>query len=90
MEVSARPHAGRPITEVYPHLTARETFVEPDQVDASALDVAFVAYPHMESAGVVRDLSGAGSKLSWISADFRLKEVALYNEWYGEHPCTGS
>ena len=87
MEISSRSHAGRPVTEVYPHLTVREKFVAPGQVDASALDVAFVAYPHMESAGVVRDLLEAGTKLVVdLSADFRLKEVALYNEWYGEHP----
>jgi N-acetyl-gamma-glutamyl-phosphate reductase len=87
MEISSRSHAGRPVTEVYPHLTVREKFVAPGQVDASSLDVAFVAYPHMESAGVVRDLLEAGTKLVVdLSADFRLKEVALYNEWYGEHP----
>jgi len=87
MEISSRSHAGRPVTEVYPHLTVSEKFVEPGQVDASSLDVAFVAYPHMESAGVVRDLLEAGTRLVVdLSADFRLKEVALYNEWYGEHP----
>ena len=87
MEVASRGYAGRAITEVYPHLAVGEKFVEPGQVDASALDVAFVAYPHMESAGVVRDLLETGTRLVVdLSADFRLKEVALYNEWYGEHP----
>jgi N-acetyl-gamma-glutamyl-phosphate reductase len=87
MHISSRGYAGRAVTEVYPHLGVEETFVEPAQVDASSLDVAFVAYPHMESAGVVRDLLEAGTGLVVdLSADFRLKEVALYNEWYGEHP----
>ena len=90
MEISSRSRAGRSLTEVYPHLTVREKFVDPDQVDVSALDVAFVAYPHMESAGVVRDLLEGGTKLVVdLSADFRLKEVSLYNEWYGEHPVPG-
>jgi N-acetyl-gamma-glutamyl-phosphate reductase len=87
MEVASRGHAGRAITEVYPHLAVEEKFVEPGQIDASALNVAFVAYPHMESAGVVRDLLEAGTGLVVdLSADFRLVDVALYNEWYGEHP----
>jgi N-acetyl-gamma-glutamyl-phosphate reductase len=87
MEVASRGHAGRAITEVYPHLAVEEKFVEPGQIDASALDVAFVAYPHMESAGVVRDLLEAGTGLVVdLSADFRLVDAALYNEWYGEHP----
>jgi N-acetyl-gamma-glutamyl-phosphate reductase len=87
MEVASRGYAGRAITEVYPHLAVEEKFVEPGQIDASALDVAFVAYPHMESAGVVRDLLEAGTRFVVdLSADFRLLDVALYNEWYGEHP----
>jgi N-acetyl-gamma-glutamyl-phosphate reductase len=85
--VASRSYAGRAITEVYPHLAVEEKFVEPGQMNASALDVAFVAYPHMESAGVVRDLLEAGTGLVVdLSADFRLVDVALYNEWYGEHP----
>src|SRR5215210_7171975 len=87
MEVASRGYAGRAITEIYPHLAVEEKFVEPGRVDASELDVAFVAYPHMESAGVVRDLLEAGTRLVVdLSADFRLVDVALYNEWYGEHP----
>jgi N-acetyl-gamma-glutamyl-phosphate reductase len=87
MEVASRSYAGRAITEVYPHLAVEEKFVEPGQMNASALDVAFVAYPHMESARVVRDLLEAGTGLVVdLSADFRLVDVALYNEWYGEHP----
>lgn len=87
MSIASRAHAGRAVTSVYPHLAVEETFIEPGQVDASALDVAFVAYPHMESAGVVRDLLEAGTRFVVdLSADFRLVDVALYNEWYGEHP----
>jgi N-acetyl-gamma-glutamyl-phosphate reductase len=87
MSISSRAYAGRAVTAVYPQLAVKETFVEPGQVDASALDVAFVAYPHMESAGVVRDLLEAGTRFVVdLSADFRLVDVALYNEWYGEHP----
>jgi N-acetyl-gamma-glutamyl-phosphate reductase len=87
MSVSSRGYAGRAVTEAYPHLAVEETFLEPERVDASSLDVAFVAYPHMESAGVVQDLLEAGVGLVVdLSADFRLKEVALYSEWYGEHP----
>ena len=87
MSVASRGYAGRAVSEVYPHLNVEDEFVEPGEIDASALDVAFVAYPHMESAGVVRDLLEAGTRLVVdLSADFRLVDVALYNEWYGEHP----
>src|SRR5215217_4377827 len=87
MEVSSRQHAGKVVGDVYPQLAVRERFVEVGEIDASTLDVAFVAYPHGESAGTVAELLAAGTRLVVdLSADFRLKEVALYNEWYGEHP----
>src|SRR5919202_5161873 len=87
MEVSSRQHVGSVVGDVYPQLAVRERFVEAGEIDASALDVAFVAYPHGESAGTVARLLETGAKLVVdLSADFRLKEVALYNEWYGEHP----
>jgi N-acetyl-gamma-glutamyl-phosphate reductase len=87
MEVSSRGYAGRAITEVYPHLAVDQKFVAPDEIDASALDVAFVAYAHMESAGVVKELLDAGTGLVVdLSADFRLPDVGVYEEWYGEHP----
>jgi N-acetyl-gamma-glutamyl-phosphate reductase len=87
MEASSRQHAGKVVGDVYPQLGMRERFVEAGEIDPSALDVAFVAYPHMESAGTVAGLLEGGTELVVdLSADFRLKEVALYNEWYGEHP----
>src|SRR5215210_8083449 len=63
MSVASRGYAGRAVGEVYPHLNVEDEFVEPGEIDASALDVAFVAYPHMESAGIVRDLLEAGRRL---------------------------
>lgn len=90
LAASSRQHAGSVVGDVYPQLAVRERFVEAGEIDASALDVAFVAYPHGESAGLVARLLEAGAKLVVdLSADFRLKEVALYNEWYGEHPAPG-
>jgi N-acetyl-gamma-glutamyl-phosphate reductase len=87
LAVSSRQHAGSIVGDVYPHLSVCERFVEAGEIDPSALDVAFVAYPHMESAGTVAGLLEGGTKLVVdLSADFRLKDIALYNEWYGEHP----
>jgi N-acetyl-gamma-glutamyl-phosphate reductase len=53
------------------------------------VDFAFSALPHKESAEVVTKLIAGGVKVVDISADFRLKDVALYQEWYGfSHPAT--
>jgi N-acetyl-gamma-glutamyl-phosphate reductase len=62
VEVSSRQHAGSVVGDVYPQLAVRERFVEAGEIDASALDVAFVAYPHGER----RD--GGGFARGWYEA----------------------
>ena len=87
MEVASRGYAGQRISEVYPHLAVHESFLAPAEIERSELDVAFVAYPHMESATTVKELLEAGVGLVVdLSADFRLPDVGMYEEWYGEHP----
>ncbi|MGF1471092.1 MAG: N-acetyl-gamma-glutamyl-phosphate reductase [Rubrobacteraceae bacterium] len=87
LSVASRGYAGQEIRRVYPHLAVEESFVEPGEIDGSGLDVAFVAYPHMESAAAVKELLEAGVGLVVdLSADFRLSDVAVYEEWYGDHP----
>jgi N-acetyl-gamma-glutamyl-phosphate reductase len=88
--VSSRGYAGWGIGEVYPQLAVEGEYVEPEEIDASSLDAAFVAYGHGESAGVVKGLLDAGARLVVdLSADFRLPDVGVYEEWYGEHPAPG-
>ena len=90
LEVASRGYAGRPIGEVFPQIAVDGSFVEPDGIDASGLDVAFVAYGHGESAGTVAGLLDAGVGLVVdLSADFRLPDVGMYEEWYGGHPAPG-
>ena len=87
LEVASRGYAGRAITEVYPKLAAGGKFLAPEDLESGSLDVAFVAYGHGESAASVAALLEAGIELVVdLSADFRLPEVGMYEEWYGEHP----
>ncbi|MEJ7843071.1 MAG: N-acetyl-gamma-glutamyl-phosphate reductase [Rubrobacter sp.] len=90
LEVASRGYAGRPISEVYPQISTDGSFVGPEEIEASGLDVAFVAYGHGESAATVAALleSGVGLVVD-LSADFRLPEVGMYEEWYGAHPAPG-
>src|SRR5215213_4542972 len=90
MEVSSRGYAGREISEVYPQLAVEGGYVEPEGIDPSSLDAAFVAYGHGESARAVEGLLEAGARLVVdLSADFRLPDVEVYEEWYGEHLAPG-
>ena len=48
-----------------------------------AADVAFVCYPHAEPYAVVAELVDGGCRVVDLSADFRLKDPAGYEQWYG-------
>ncbi len=93
--VAARENAGQklgavlPSTEGVPGLGELElaTF---DEADAPALakkvDVAFTALPHAASARLGGALYDQGVQVIDLSADFRLRSLPVYQEWYGEHP----
>ncbi len=87
--LTADKHAGRNISDVFPHLGGfLDRRLEP--LDPGALpediDVVFLALPHGESARVVRELYKKDLKIIDLGADFRLSH-GVYKDWYGEHPC---
>jgi N-acetyl-gamma-glutamyl-phosphate reductase len=50
------------------------------------VDAAIVAYPHGAAAELVGELRRRGVKVIDLSADFRLRDAAVYEEWYRAHP----
>lgn len=63
-----------------------EDLSEVPSSELRALDVAFTALPHAESARVGAALYRAGVQVVDLSADYRLSDVATYERWYGAHP----
>ncbi|MCY4630178.1 MAG: N-acetyl-gamma-glutamyl-phosphate reductase [bacterium] len=57
---------------------------EPDEV--AGADVVFLALPHGASQRIVPALleAGTGARIVDLAADFRLRDPALYQQWYGE------
>ncbi len=86
--LTANTHAGKPMAEVYPHLAGLDLpdLVRNEDVDWSGIDAAFCGLPHGTSATVIKDIPDH-VKVIDISADFRLRDPAVYAEWYGlAHP----
>ncbi|MFD0892562.1 N-acetyl-gamma-glutamyl-phosphate reductase [Luteolibacter ambystomatis] len=90
---TSRQEAGKPIHAVFPrfrHAPAAElAFIEPDPdaIAATGAKVAFLALPHGVAAEIARALLERGLKVIDLSADFRLRDAAVYAEFYGhEHP----
>lgn len=54
----------------------------------ASADVVFSALPHKASAAIAPQVLESGAKFIDISADFRLRDVAVYEQWYQvSHPC---
>ncbi|MFL5822472.1 MAG: N-acetyl-gamma-glutamyl-phosphate reductase [Solirubrobacteraceae bacterium] len=84
--VTARSDVGRRLDELYPHHRVTLTLEELDLDRHADVDAAVVAYPHGAAAPLVKELRDRGLRVVDLSADFRLRDVATYEEWYRHHP----
>jgi N-acetyl-gamma-glutamyl-phosphate reductase len=81
--------AGTTVGAIYPSLARAYRDLRIDELEASALerlDVVFVALPSGTSQEVVALLTGKVRLVVDLGADFRLRDAAAYERWYGfEH-----
>jgi N-acetyl-gamma-glutamyl-phosphate reductase len=82
--VTARAETGRRLDEIHPRTRVPLTLESYDP-DVHAVDACVVGYPHGASAPVVAELRDRGARVVDLSADFRLDDLAVYEDWYGEH-----
>ena len=82
--VTGRSTVGRRLGDVFPHLSSVGLTIAED-IDES-VDVVFSALPHRASAERLAPFIESGVRAIDISADYRLKDLREYEEWYGEHP----
>ena len=78
--VTGRSAAGQKLGDVLPHLSALDLTITED-INGS-VDVVFSALPHAASAERVSTALEQGAKAIDLSADFRLKDLDEYSEWY--------
>ena len=78
--ITGRSTAGQRLGKVFPHLAGINLTIE---ARLGEVDLAFSAMPHKESAKEVIPLLNQGIKVVDISADFRLRDAAEYQNWYG-------
>jgi len=83
--VTARAEAGERLDDVHPRTRVPLALERYDPDAHGAVDAAVVAYPHGAAAPVVAELRERGARVVDLSADFRLRDLAVYEDWYGEH-----
>ncbi len=85
---TSRQYAGRPLAEIFPSLRARVDIVCEDLCLAelcAKADFFFTAVPHKTAMDLVPQLLSAGKRVVDLSADFRLRDVSVYEQWYQTH-----
>ena len=88
--ITSRGEAGLPVADMFPSLRGYVNlkFSDPAQVDLSVCDVVFFATPNGIAMQQTRALLDKGVRVIDLAADFRIKEVATWEKWYGmTHAC---
>lgn len=85
--ITSRQETGRAVDELFPSLRGRAKlqFQSPDSNALKDCDAVFFATPHGAAMELAPRLLDAGIKVLDLSADFRLKDAALWQAWY-KHP----
>ncbi|MGY0218339.1 N-acetyl-gamma-glutamyl-phosphate reductase [Endozoicomonadaceae bacterium StTr2] len=88
--VTSRAEQGKRVEDMYPSLRGRIdlAFTEPSVEVLGECDLVFFATPNGVAMKMVPTLLQQGVRVIDLAADFRLKDVQTWQEWYGmEHAC---
>ncbi|BCB96773.1 N-acetyl-gamma-glutamyl-phosphate reductase [Dissulfurispira thermophila] len=83
--VTSEKSAGKKVTDLFPHLH-KYSYLIYEPLDKKEIlnkaDVFFMALPHAASQEAVDYFFKKGKKVIDLSADYRLSDTAVYEEWY--------
>lgn len=88
--VTSRAEAGTAVADLFPSLRGRValSFTDPAYSKLESCDLVFFATPNGIAMQQARTLLDAGVRIIDLAADFRIKDVALWEKWYGmSHAC---
>jgi N-acetyl-gamma-glutamyl-phosphate reductase len=88
--ITSRNEAGMEVSELFPSLrgTVELKFVDPADAELDSCDVVFFATPNGIAMQQAKALLDAGVRVIDLAADFRLKDAATWEKWYGmPHAC---
>ena len=83
--ITSRGEAGTRVVDMFASLRGKYdelAFTAPDATDLKSCDVVFFATPHGVAMAQARELVGAGVKIIDLAADFRIRDVAMFEKWY--------
>jgi len=83
--ITSRADAGTPVARMFPNLRGRIDlkFEDPVRANLKACDLVFFATPNGIAMQQAPELLEAGVRVIDLAADFRITDVAEWEEWYG-------
>ena len=83
--ITSRKETGMPVADMFPSLRRRVVlkFSDPVNSPLDRCDVVFFATPNGIAMNEARRLIEAGVRVIDLAADFRIKDVAVWEKWYG-------
>ncbi len=86
-QVTSRSEAGQPVHRHHPNLRGCFDLCYSPPIELQPADVLFLCMPHGEAAGDIGRYLDLAPLVVDLSADFRLRDAAAYERWYGSpHP----
>ena len=86
-QVTSESNAGKPVHTLHPNLRGVTDLKFVSARVLEPCDVLCLALPHGEAAKRIEEFAQLAPRLVDLSADFRLRDPAVYQRWYGEpHP----
>ncbi|WP_136681605.1 N-acetyl-gamma-glutamyl-phosphate reductase [Neptunomonas sp. XY-337] len=88
--ITSRSEAGVKVADMFPNLRRHYdlAFTVPDTEALAACDVVYFATPHGVAMSMAPELVKRGVRIIDLGADFRIKDVELWSQWYKlEHTC---
>lgn len=88
--ITSRSEAGRAVSDLFPSLRGFTdlAFSKPEASSFNACDLVFSATPNGIAMKHARELVSNDVKLIDLAADFRIKDISVWEQWYGmTHAC---
>ncbi len=88
--ITSRQEAGTPVAAMFPNLRGHVdlNFTAPSDDTLKQCDIVFFATPNGVAMQQARVLFDAGVRIIDIAADFRIKDIAVWEKWYAtRHAC---
>jgi len=84
VQATSESHLGEFVYQQHPNLRKRTTLKFTSREVLEPSDVLFLALPHGESQKHIDHYAGLAPKIIDLAADFRLRDLHLYEKYYGE------